>query len=398
MAILVAARQSESKLGFPSTSIVGSIGDFAREFAKGTEVPEEFYFVAGLTMFAATCSADLSVSVGMDVDTRFYTMLLGDSYSVKKSTAMRNAINFFSSLKSGRLPHVVHGVGSAEGLARELGENPRLVLALDEFRSFLDKTKVQSSVLLPMAASLFEGSRWDNATKDKTACVQVADAHLSIIGCCTTDTYETMWNQEAISIGFPNRLFLVNAEAKPKVAWPEPASEGVLRNIRTRIQQQLANLPRSYEISPDARQAWENWYKCVPESIHAKRLDTIGMRLLPVFALSMDKGLIDLEVVYHVTAILDYEFRLRMLTDPIDADNHVAKLEEKIRRTLRSKGAQSRRDLRRAVHADRVGIWAFDQALRNLVKVNDMTQQKDCYQLTDEVLAAESSPDLSPTA
>jgi hypothetical protein len=223
MATVAKEKLANMDLSFPLHAATGVIADFAHQFADGTEVPEEFYFIAGLAMFGAACSPELTVDIGMEIDTRFYTVLLGDSYSVKKSTAMRNTIDFFSSLTTRPL-HVIHGVGSAEGLARELIGSPRLVLAHDELRSFLDKTKVQSSVLLPMATSLFESHDWDNVTKEKEKCVSVRNAHLSLISCCTTATYENMWSQEAIAIGFPNRLLLVNADAKPKVAWPRPVA------------------------------------------------------------------------------------------------------------------------------------------------------------------------------
>jgi hypothetical protein len=62
---------------------------------------------------------------------------------------------------------------------------------------------------------------------------------------------------------------------------------------------------------------------------------------LPLLALSNEKKIIDLETVRDVCAILDYELKLRMLTDPIDADNAIAKLEEGIRRTLKVKGLWS---------------------------------------------------------
>jgi hypothetical protein len=56
-----------------------------------------------------------------------------------------------------------------------------------------------------------------------------------------------------------------------------------------------------------------------------------------------------------------------MITDPIDADNTIAKVEEKIRRFL-SRGALDRRELQRKVHAHRHGLWAFGMAIKNLEK------------------------------
>ena len=57
--------------------MTGSIGDLAKLLSAGTEVPEEFYFVAGLAMFGATCCPKLTMKIGVEVDTRFYTVLLG---------------------------------------------------------------------------------------------------------------------------------------------------------------------------------------------------------------------------------------------------------------------------------------------------------------------------------
>jgi hypothetical protein len=384
---------ANADLCFPLNAAKGVLAEFAHQLANGTEVPEEFYFVAALAMFGAACSPDLTMDIGMEIDTRFYTVLLGDSYSVKKSTAMRNTIDFFSKLAIRPLK-VTHGVGSAEGLARELVTNPCLVLAHDELRSFLDKTKVQSSVLLPMATSLFESHDWDNLTKEKDKCVSVRNAHLSLIGCCTTATYENMWSQEAIAIGFPNRLLLVNADAKPKVAWPKAATDVALRDIKARIQELLARLPLKYEISPDAKRQWEVWYEGLPSTEHVKRLDTIGLRLLPVLALTNDKPIIDKETVEAVCAILDYELRLRILTDPIDADDRIAKLEERVRRTLKSRGALSNRELRRSVHAEREGVWAYERAMKNLLRAGDISESEGRFFLVPEAELA--SPEVSP--
>jgi hypothetical protein len=247
-----------------------------------------------------------------------------------------------------------------------LGANPKLVLAYDELSSFLDKSRVQSSVLLPMVTSLFEAHNWDNATKDPKASVSIRDAHLSLLGCCTTDTYSRMWTQEAISIGFPNRLWIVGADRKRKVAWPDVPDPAELVAIRARINAQANKKSLKFDICPNAKARWTDWYEHVPPSEHARRLDTIGFRLMPLIALTTDKEHVDLETVETVVAILDYELEIRRLTDPIDADNVIAKLEEKIRRHLAG-GPLTRRELQRRVHSHRCGIWAFNTEITNLV-------------------------------
>ena len=46
---------------------------------------------------------------------------------------------------------------------------------------------------------------------------------------------------------------------------------------------------------------------------------------------------------------MDWQLAMRKLYDPIDADNEVAKMEERIRRNLRTR-AMSIRDLKRSCH------------------------------------------------
>ena len=55
-------------------------------------------------------------------------------------------------------------------------------------------------------------------------------------------------------------------------------------------------------------------------------------------------------------SILDYEFNIRRVTDPIDADNKIARLEEGVRRILGTVGLLDKRNLRRRLHADRYGL------------------------------------------
>jgi hypothetical protein len=368
-------------LTFPHEALVGSVGELGRELARGTEVPEEFYFAAGVTMLGAICDGGLRLEIGFDVQPRLYTVLLGDSYAAKKSTAMKKTIDFFQKLNSAGKPQVIYGVGSAEGLAGVLQSNPHVVLAYDELRAFIDKTKVQSSVLLPMVTSLYEQNRWQNTTKNKRRSVQLENANLSIIGCCTTATFSDMWTAEAVSIGFPNRLFVVNGDRTGKVAWPSPPDEQALEKLRVRIQQQLARLPLTLSITTEARKVWDQWYKDLPASEHAKRLDTLGFRLMGLIALITDKEAIDKETIKTVTAILNYELKLRIITDPIDADTNISKLEEKIRRALKAKGPLSKRDLRRVTHGDRIGLWAFNAAMENLTKAMDITPDGSLYRL-----------------
>jgi hypothetical protein len=240
-------------------------------------------------------------------------------------------------------------------------------------KALIDKSRIESSTLLPMVASLFEQTKYENTTKNQT--LKIDDARLSLVGCCTTDTYNSMWTADAIAIGFPNRLFVVSADRKRRVSWPEPRDVAMVNAIRQRFTQQLSRLPLTFDMAVDAKQAWERWYDALPTSIHVKRLDSIGFRLLGLIALTNDKDCIDLGTVSTVVRILDYEFSVRTLTDPIDADRTVARLEEAIRRQLGTRGCLSERELRRRTNADRHGIWTFTTAIKNLESAQDICRE-----------------------
>jgi hypothetical protein len=80
---------------FPAKAIVGSLGSLARELASGTEVPEEFIFVCALRVLGGMCSGELKINVGVEVDPRLYTVLLGSSYDVKKSKSNEESDRVF---------------------------------------------------------------------------------------------------------------------------------------------------------------------------------------------------------------------------------------------------------------------------------------------------------------
>lgn len=385
---IVIQPKDASELCFPYTAMVGSLGDFARIMAAETEVPPEFYFAAGLTFAGATCATTVKLHAGIDCEPRLNTVLLGESAAVKKSTALRRTSDFFKRVWAGlpSQPTVLSGVGSAEGLARKLTEVKNVVLMFDELLSLVKKAKAESSVLLPMVTSLFEQTDWENAVKNPEQSFSVKNGHLSLISCCTTGTYADMWTSEAIAIGLPNRLFVVAADARPKVAWPKPPDQTALANVVFRLANQLSQC-RTFEIEPNAKEAWERWYHELPSSLHTLRLDSIGFRLLMLIALTTDKTTIDLSTVQTVISILDYEHRVRIVTDPIDAENTIAKMETAIRRQLEAKGALTKRELRQHTNADRIGIWAFEKALQNVQTAGDIKLRDGRYLVMSLVCA-----------
>lgn len=350
--------------------------------AEGSDVPPEFYFACGLTIIGSIVATSLKhLQLRFNAEPRLYTIILGESGKVKKSTAMKDMIGFFESIQlpTGLTPpRMSYGVGSAEGLVRAITDSRdgRLLLLLDELKQLVDKCNIQGSTLLAAVTSLFESTRWQNDIKNAKHSGSCDNAHLSFIGCCTKDTYKNLWSSNAIGIGLTNRLFVVLAEAGEGTAYPkkhDAQNTERLNHLRERIVGQLARIPRDgLDITPEADVLWDKWFHTERVGIHATRLDVIGFRLMSLIALTTDKTAIDAETVEVVCKILDYEYNVRRITDPIDADDKIAKLEEAIRRHLQTHRKMTRRELRNATNANRQGVWAFETALKNLETVKDI--------------------------
>jgi hypothetical protein len=72
-----------------------------------------------------------------------------------------------------------------------------------------------------------------------------------------------------------------------------------------------------------------------------------------------------LAVEIGFVVLCKWQLNVRRLYDPIDAENKMAEMEEKIRRVLRS-GPKTERELKQRTNYTRVGIWFFEKAKENL--------------------------------
>ncbi len=374
---------------FPENCLVGLAGEFAQLFASYYEAPVEFWFFAFLTVLGHLLAGRVTLASDLEPQPRLYCVLLGRSGLEKKSTAIRRTIKFFED--AGFTPSVLYGVGSAEGLAEALKDHSDLLLVADEFRALVSKTRIEGSVLGPMFTSLYELNHWDHRVKGKH--LKVRDARLSLLAASTTDSYALVWDTQNLAIGLPNRLLIVPGEARSSHPFvrevPQEAQKvlqdrlkGLFEDLEQHRQKIILRLgdkeaalcgPLRLRLSPEAEGVWVDWYTNRPRDIHSVRLDTIGLRLGILLAVTSGNfEEVDQTTIEKVCQILDWQYRMRVLHDPIDALTTTAELEEKIRRVLRTYGPLSWRDLQKKVHAERYGLWIFEQAVQNLQRNDEV--------------------------
>lgn len=379
-----ATEKTTDKLPFPDI-MSGPAGDFANLYSSYLEPPIHFFYIC----FLACLGSFLPITLASELGTqpRLFVVLLGQSADEKKSTAITKTVNFFQDVLT--TFKVCFGVGSAEGLQKILKESPRLLLCFDELKQLIGKCKIDSSILLPFINTLFESNRYEAHTK--TASIYLDDVHLSLLAASTIQTYERTWDSSFTDIGFNNRLFIVPGSGEKKYSFPKKIPE----RYKVPLQKKLAAIINfvgsglEIEISDEAELLYDDWYKKQDKSIHAKRLDTYALRFMMLLAINEMEKTIDKSIVGKVIKLMDWQLAARQLHDPIDADNQMAKMEEKIRRVLKT-SPHSDRDLQRAVHSHRVGLWIYDKALSNLIKAHEIqsNKQTNCWKL---------SPLLSPS-
>jgi hypothetical protein len=299
---------------------------------------------------------------------------LGQSADERKSTSLNKTTELFRETFSDF--EVCWGVGSAEGLQKRLESSiDGLLLCLDEFKLFVSKCQITSSVLLPCVNTLFESNRYESRTK--TTDISLNEAYLSMMAASTVQTWERSWDSAFTDIGFNNRLFLVPGTAKRKHSLPVKISDPEKLGLKNDLMKVVRHVDRSLElgIEPSAADLYHNWYMNMERSLHAKRLDTYAMRLMSLLAVNDLKGEVDEQTVNKVTSLCDWQLEVRKTHDPIDADNKIARMEEKIRRALR-KGQKKERRLQQVVNAHRAGLWVYETAKKNLERCNEISFNK----------------------
>lgn len=362
-------------LEFPRQVMTGAAGEIAYTFTKYLEAPAQFFYFSALTCFGAFFSGKLTLDSEIKPQPRLYTLLLAESADDRKSTAITKVVELFKMALTEF--YVCDGVGSSEGLVRIFKNHKSVILCLDEFKHFISKSGIKASTLLECLSTLFEKNDYSSVISQKEN--EIRNGHLSLLAASTKETYERCWEREFTDIGLNNRIFLVSGSGSRKFSIPKTIPDQVKRNLVKEIFDviKLVGEGLTLIIDKDALGLYDDWYHNKrAKSVHAKRLETYAMRLMILIAVSDGLRNIDLATVQKTIMLVDWQLKLRMLFDPIDADNKVAKLEIKIRRLLEL-GQKNKRYLRQYTNADKEGLWAFNQALENLIREKDILWRKN---------------------
>lgn len=267
-------------------------------------------------------------------------------------------------------------------------------MSIDELASLISKGGITGSILIESINSLCEKTTFFGQTKHEK--VEITDAHLSIIACCTEETFKEVFIERFTRLGFDNRLFLVWGENRINKFNPKPISRTEKMKLWTDLRNIICALPPGEEkilvrMDPDAEECFQAWYVDLRkrENVFNKRIDTYSKRFLMLMAVSEELSkkrphilddedengkvrkivLVDKNFAERVISLMEWELVVREKCKPSQTKNRMAELEEKIKIKLREKGfSMTQRELKRAINADQYGIYFWDSAIKNLEK------------------------------
>lgn len=258
----------------------------------------------------------------------------------------------------------------------------KLLLVYDELKSFVGKAMIEGATLLPAVNTFFESNKFHSATK--THSIELNDVYLSLLGASTLETFSRMWTPAFLDIGFLNRLWLVKDHSERRFSIPKEIPPSEITGLHRKLGDLLKKFPNTIKlpITESARAIFDEWYFKIEPSPFTKRLDTYGLRLMILLTVNQGDWEVTEETVSKVVELLQWQLKIRREVDPIDAEGSIAKMEEMIRRTL-ANGPLIKRDLQNKVNYTRIGIFAWNAAIRNLLGANEISfnHRTGIYQL-----------------
>ena len=373
----------------------GAAKNFSDVYSQHLECPYHYFYIGYLTFLGLIITGKVTIDSQLKPQPRLYPLFIGKTAGTKKSTAIDECYSHFKNAVPGRFGSCF-GLGSPEGLERKVKDLPspkRILLAYDEFKTFVSKASIPQSVLLQAVTTLFEKNHYENATK--TGGLDIQDAHLVMLSASTIETYHAVWDRAFTAIGLNNRLFLVPGWSEKKYALPGTIPQSKKEELTEELHKVLryaADYP-TLRLSTDAREIYEDWYLNLDSSIHTDRLDTYALRFMILFAVNDMRNEIDEDIVKRTIELMNWQLEVRRQYDPIDAESRTAKMQEKIRRVTKGKGKETERGfiisdraLRQSTNANREGLGIYLAALKQMREVGEIQFNKGQHELISRAM------------
>jgi len=329
------------------------------------DIPYEHKALAAVTYMGLALSGQTELAPPHNnLQPRFYACLIGPPGS-GKSAAQKEVNRAFNGL--GKVS-VERSINSGPGLVAALAENRRLLYVPDEITGAFHKAKTQK--IFDDFKTLYEDNKISNRVK---AQVTIATGcHLAIIGTCTRDAFEEMWQGTGGGAdGLQSRFVLSFSEKRRSHTDIKTANDDLAVAVAVgELRQALTTVPSIIEL-PDRVGAFTEGL--VGDGAHISldysRIIDMGRRFALVLAACNGKAQIDDETIQLSRAFIDYQIAAYEPLLPPDSENLVAAFEKRIILFFRKHQPKSHRDCRNNLRPENSpgGLGPFKGAWGNLL-------------------------------
>ena len=364
-------------------------GEFAKRCTKGNHIANELFIESFLTTLGAVVGNQLrGDQKGMFP--RQYTIAVAPPQSGKDvandeaQEVFRGAEEFDSDVAGFLTHNVAHkNIGAKPcNLASENAaidgalECPRLLNAPPEFGSLLDKSGIAGAGQALLELML---SAWDSTFPKLSTAKNRKQVPPRLFLSILTSIQPDRWSAMQVTSGLYSRCIWVTVPPLDVVASLPKVEYG---DFQQRLFAKLLPLDReviTITTAPEAINVLNDWFATVKARNYEDdqirtRINIIALRRALVLAWLRNQPTITGELMGLVTHWCDWQLSVRAELFLRETDNPIACMQQKILKTLRRKGERTRDALRRDTHASRIGSIMFDQALRGLVKEEEVAE------------------------
>jgi len=250
------------------------------EYVQDTEPPKSFHTWVGLSIIAGALQRRVWTQWGHQVlYPNLYVVLVGKSGGARKGTAMKIGRDI---LKEVSTVEIVAESITREKLIQKMADlsgRSSFGIKIDPIKGTVGRSQAQAAItcfseelavfleqrdikFLSNLTDFYDShDSWSYETKNK------GESHIhgicfNLLGATAPDWMASMLPQEAVGGGFTSRVIFIFEERKGKsvaeevyTSWHVKRKEELVNDLQI-----ISNLAGPYELSPEARKAYNEWY------------------------------------------------------------------------------------------------------------------------------------------
>jgi hypothetical protein len=266
---------------FPESAWRGVFGQYRDRMRKSSEASDAYHFLALWTAAGNALGRRLYFSYGMRLYPNVYGIAFGPSGDFKTS-----ACRWIVEITEAVGLRAVRGIGSGEGIASGLSEQPTLFF-LEEFTALIRQGNWQGSTLLPTLTEIFDCPEKYEREYRKNP-ISLAHPICSILAATTEAWFWRDVKESDFEGGFGNRFVYFSGTPNPPIALPKvPDVQFVINALK-----ELKNVgEQEAQLERDAVRIWQAFYsawrseKLAPlEAAATQRIPAYNLKLAMTYA------------------------------------------------------------------------------------------------------------------